>query len=83
MSFKSSGPRTGDCDVVARVPVDVGYGYFCHWKPTGSPHEFFPVYNASLKTIHFQLTNAKGDAVDLHGGTVSIELCFNDFTGPI
>ena len=82
-NYKSSGPRAGDRDVVARVPVEVGYGSTNHWHPTGSPHEFFPVYGVALKNIRFSLTDVRGTPLSLHGGNVSIELYFNDFVGPI
>ena len=82
-NYKSSGPRVGDRDVVARVPVEVGYGSTNHWHPTGSPHEFFPVYGVALKNIRFSLTDVRGTPLSLHGGNVSIELYFNDFVGPI
>ena len=82
-NYRSSGPRKGDRDVIARIPVDSGYGSTTHWKPTGSPHEFFPVYGVSLKNIRFSLTDTRGIPLNLHGGNVSIELYFNDFVGPI
>ena len=82
-NFRSSGPRQGDRDVIARVPLTSGYGSTNHWQPTGSPHEFFPVYGLSLKNIRFSLTDVKGTPLSLHGGNVSIELYFNDFVGPI
>jgi hypothetical protein len=82
-NFRSSGPRQADRDVIARIPITVGYGSTNHWQPTGSPHEFFPVYGVSLKNIRFSLTDVKGIPLSLHGGNLSIELYFNDFVGPI
>ena len=82
-TYRSSGPRQGDRDVIARIPVQAGYGSTNHWQPTGSPHEFFPVYGLSLKNIRFTLTDSRGIPLNLHGGNMSVELYFNDFVGPL
>ena len=70
-TFKSSGPRKADRDVIARIPCTVAHGFVEHY----SPYKMivFPVTNISLKTLTFWLTHSSGEVVDLHGGNVSIE----------
>lgn len=77
-SFKSSGPRKADRDVIARIPVTVSRGYMNHWEAVGHAYQTIPVPSISLKNLRFTLTNARGDVVDLHGGNISIELWFAD-----
>ena len=47
-NYRSSGPRVGDRDVIARVPLEVGYGSTNHWHPTQDLHMSSFLYTASL-----------------------------------
>ena len=70
----SIGPR-GESDQIQRIPVDVSYGFQCHYISNGSSEESFPV-RGSYNELTFRLANVRGRTVDLHGGFMSVELTF-------
>jgi hypothetical protein len=70
----SIGPR-GESDQIQRVPIDVSYGFICHYAANGSNEECFPV-RGSYNELTFRLANVRGRTVDLHGGFMSVELTF-------
>lgn len=74
-NYNTVGPR-GERDIIARIPVDVSYGYVLHYRHSGYEQDSFDVGGLSLRDISFRLTNSKGAVIDLHGGQMSVEIIF-------
>ena len=70
----SLGPR-GESDQIQRLPVQTSYGFVLHFISNGADSEGFPV-RGSYQELSFRLCNVRGRTIDLHGGFMSIELCF-------
>ena len=82
-SFKNVGPRVGgevgvDRSVLARVPIEVDHGAYTHWSSNGYSYMWSSLQHSTQKQISFQLTDADGNVLDLHGGTVSCHLLFHE-----
>lgn len=74
-NYNTMGPR-GERDIIARIPVDVSYGYVLHYRHSGFEQDSFDVGGLSLRDLSFRLTNSKGAVMDLHGGQMSVEIIF-------
>lgn len=75
-TYDMLGPKDGDRDVIARIPVDVSYGYVVHYRHSTIESNTFGVGSTNLRNLRFRLTNSKGAVIDLHGGHMSIEIVF-------
>ena len=67
----------GARDILAKVPVDVGYGGAVHWYMSGSEHDCVEVGTYSLTVLTVQLRDAAGDVLDLKGSHWSATLILN------
>jgi hypothetical protein len=77
-TFSSQGPAPGDRDVICRVPVDVPYGYFCHFQDSGNEKILFPVGGQSISKLQFRLTDSAGVRLNLQNADIDIEIWFYD-----
>ena len=58
-NYNSMGPK-GQRDILAKVPVDVGYGGAIHWYVSGSEHDSVEVGVNSLSVLKKQLKTLVG-----------------------
>ena len=75
-NYNSIGPK-GQRDILAKVPVDVGYGGAIHWYMSGSEHESVECGVNSLTVLKVQLKDVDGNLIDLEGGQWSATLIFD------
>ena len=75
-NYNSLGP-SGGRDILAKVPVDVGYGGAIHWYMSGSEHDSVEVGVNSLSVLKIQLKGVDGNLIDLQGGHWSATLIFD------
>ena len=67
---------TGVRSVLAKIPVQVGYGGMVHAQMSGSEHDFVEAGCRSLSTIKLTLHDAAGGELDLKGTSWSCTLVF-------
>jgi hypothetical protein len=67
---------TGMRNILAKVPVDVGYGQAIHWTMSGSDHDSVEVGMHSLTILTMQLRDVAGNILDLKGSHWSATLVF-------
>ena len=77
--YKSLGPSLNSRSTIARVPVEAEHGATAHWVSMGYTFDFLPVPYLSARRIDFKLCDATGQAINLHGGTISFHLRFHDY----
>ena len=77
-TFSSQGPAPSDRDVICRVPVNVPYGYFCHFQDSGNSKILFPVGGQSLSKLRFWLTDSAGVRLNLQNADIDLEIWFYD-----
>ena len=75
-NYNSMGPK-GQRDILAKVPVDVGYGGSIHWYMSGSEHDSVEVGVKRLSALKIQLKGVDGNLIDLQGGQWSATLIFD------
>ena len=63
-------------NILAKVPVDVGYGQAIHWNMSGSDHDSVEVGTHSLNILKIELRDAAGSILDLKGSHWSATLVF-------
>ena len=76
LSRGSVGPSPSDRSCLAKVAVTSGYGYVIHQE--GSSWEYAQCTQQIVKTVSFQLRDAEGKLIPLHGCDWSGCLTFND-----
>ena len=62
--------------MLAKIPVQVGYGGVVHAHMSGSEHDFVEAGCYSLSTIKLTLHDAAGGQLDLKGTSWSCTLVF-------
>ena len=67
---------TGLRNILAKVPVDVGYGQAIHWSMSGSDHDSVEVGTHSLNILKIELRDVAGNVLDLKGSHWSATLVF-------
>ena len=67
---------TGMRNILAKVPVDVGYGQAIHWTMSGSDHDSVEVGAHSLNILKMELRDVAGNIMDLRGSHWSATLVF-------
>ena len=77
--YKSLGPMLTTRSTIARIPVEAEHGATAHWVSMGHSFDFLPVPYLSARQLDFKLCDAKGQAINLHGGTISFHLRFHDY----
>ena len=77
--YKSPGPMLTTRSTIARIPVEAEHGATAHWVSMGHTFDFLPVPYLSARQLDFRLCDAKGQAINLHGGAISSHLRFHDY----
>lgn len=67
---------TGERGVLAKIPVQTGYGGLVHGMMSGSEHDFIEAGCHSLSTIRLSLHDAAGRELHLNGTSWSCTLVF-------
>ena len=76
-NFSTLGCR-GEADWIARIPVDVSYGFTIHYEHSGLLDDHFGCGGQSgVQELRFSLVNSKNTIVDLNGAPMSVELVFS------
>ena len=75
-NYNCIGPR-GSRNILAKVPVDVGYGGAIHWYTSGSEHDSVEVGAHSLTVLKIEIKDVAGNQIDLKGGHWSCTLLFD------
>ena len=70
------GPR-GSRSILAKVPVDVGYGGAIHWRVSGSEHDSAELGVHSMTVLTVELRDVAGNLIDLKGAHWSCTLLFD------
>ena len=73
-NFETLGPR-GNRNILKKIPASSNYGYLI-LDNIVSTIDGIDVSKSAIKLLHFQLTDARGHVVDLHGSHVSFSLIF-------
>ena len=76
-NLSNVGPRPGQRDVLCCVPVTVSYGYLVCDTDASQSEEWTDCSGQLLKRLSFQIRDAAGSVIDLHGLEVSFCLAFD------
>jgi hypothetical protein len=74
-AYNSLGPR-GVRTIVAKVPVNVGYGGLVTWLGTGSEHDYIEAGVSALTSLKLELRDAAGALLNLNNTHWSCTLLF-------
>jgi hypothetical protein len=77
-SLSNVGPRPGQRDVLCCVPVTVSYGYMVCDTDASQTEEWTDCSGQILKRLSFQIKDAAGAIIDLHGLDLSFCLAFDN-----
>ena len=75
-NYKVLGPA-GSRSVIARVAVNSGYGSILTHQHSGHVLDYIPCGGVTLRTLQFDLRNARNELVDMRGGHVSFSIIFS------
>ncbi len=67
---------TGSQNILAKIPVDVGYGSPVHWTMSGSEHDSIEVGVHSVNILRLELRDVAQNLLDLQGSHWSATLVF-------
>ena len=73
--FTTIGPR-GDQTIIKKIPVSSEFGYMIIDK-SSSQHDYLECGKTTLRTLEFNLRDAKGRLVPLHHANISFSLVFS------
>jgi hypothetical protein len=76
-NLSNVGPRPGQRDVLCCVPVTVSYGYLVCDTDASQAEEWTDCSGQLLKRLSFQVRDAAGSIIDLHGLEISFCLAFD------
>jgi hypothetical protein len=76
-NLSNVGPRPGQRDVLCCVPVTVSYGYLVCDTDASQAEEWTDCSGQLLKRLSFQVRDAAGSVIDLHGLEISFCLAFD------
>jgi hypothetical protein len=76
-NLSNVGPRPGQRDVLCCVPVTVSYGYLGCDTDASQAEEWTDCSGQLLKRLSFQVRDAAGSVIDLHGLEISFCLAFD------
>ena len=76
-NYNSLGP-SGERDILAKVPVDVGYGGAIHWYMSGSEHDSVECGVSNLSVLKVILKDVGGRELNPRGGHWSATLIFDE-----
>ena len=74
-NFTSIGPN-GTRTILLKVPVDSAYGSVIHFQHSGHPADYIEISTRGLKSLSFELRDARGNFVSLNGGHWSMAIVF-------
>ena len=74
-NYTSIAPR-GVRTVLQKIPVEVAYGALIHYEHNGNPADYIEISSSTIKTMKFELRDARGHLVNLNGGHWSMTICF-------
>ena len=74
-NYTSIGPN-GTRTVLAKIPVDSAYGSVIHFQNAGHVLDYIEVSTRALKSLTFELRDARGNYVSLNGGHWSMTIVF-------
>jgi hypothetical protein len=74
-NYTSIGPN-GMRTILLKVPVDSAYGSVIHFQHSGHPADYIEVSTRGLKSLSFELRDARGNFVNLNGGHWSMTIVF-------
>jgi len=74
--YNSLAPR-GDRNVVKKIAVTANYAYNIVESAAFSGDDYMDVSRQIIKTISFQLRDAYGSIIDLHGSNISFSIVFS------
>jgi len=75
-NYNTLGP-SGERNIIAKIPVDVGYGGSIHFYMAGSEHEAVECGVNSLNVIKVLVKDVDGLEIDPKGGHWSMTLIFD------
>ena len=73
--FSTIGPR-GENNIIKKIPVTNDFGYAIYDSVVAA-HDYVDVSKQLLSTLEFQLTDARGNVVPLHGANWSFSIIFS------
>ena len=76
-TFKTFGPM-GEVTIIKKVPVTAGDNEMIFSNVT-SGNDYLDCSRQTLKTLQFELKDAKGNTVPLHGSHVSFSIVFDKY----
>lgn len=74
-NYTSIGPN-GTRTMIAKIPVDSAYGSVIHYQHSGHPADYIEVATRGLKSLKFELRDARQNFVSLNGGHWSMTIVF-------
>lgn len=74
-NYTSIGPR-GVRTILQKIPVRNAYGGLTIYEHSGHPSDYIEVSSTTIRTMQFELRDARGNFVDLHGGHWSMTIVF-------
>ena len=75
-NYNTLGP-SGERNILAKVPVDVGYGGSIHFYMSGAEHEAVECGVNSLTVIKIVIKDVDGIEIDPKGGHWSMTIIFD------
>ena len=75
-NYTTLGP-SGEWNILAKVPVDAGYGGAIHFYMSGAEHEAIECGVNSLTVIKVVIKDVDGNEIDPKGGHWSMALIFD------
>ena len=75
--YQSIGPR-GVRTILAKIPVQSAYGSIIVYEHSGHVLDYLSITSGALKTLRFELRDARGNLVDLKGGHWSMTILLTE-----
>ncbi len=74
-TFTTLSP-TGSMNVIKKIPVSADWGYMIIDRVV-SQHDYLECGAQNLRTLEFNLRDAKGNYIPLHGENISFSIVFS------
>ena len=74
-NYTSIGPN-GVRTILCKIPVDSAYGSVIHFQNAGHVLDYIEASTRALKSLTFELRDAKGNLISLNGGHWSMTIVF-------
>ena len=76
-NYTSIGPR-GVRTILQKIPVHNAYGGLTFYEHSGHPADYIEVSSTTIRTMKFELRDARGNLVNLNGGHWSMTIVFGE-----